>query len=164
MKFGFDQYYILALGLASCAGIIMATQYRYQMVPDQLLIVMIMLGFLYRTLVDGQIYDMVHSFVLAVLLALFFSAMYEKACKKKIENFGLLKLVAVVGIWLSSAQLLIYFLLISLAAILAVFVARLTGRSFTLLLGVVLVVPFLAVIHSPDLPQKVLSMITSGGV
>ena len=73
-----DQFYILTLGLGACLVILCATEYSYRKMPDQVLVVMVMLGFLYRALTDGQIYDMVVSFTLMVLLCFAYARWWEK--------------------------------------------------------------------------------------
>ncbi len=169
MRFGFDQIYIIAFGLAVCLVILAATQYSYQVIPDPVLIVIIMFGLIYRTIHDGQIYDMVQSFALAILAALLFARIYEKLEKvgrktKKIKNYGLLKLFATSGIWFSQAQVIFYILALFAAYVCTLIFARLFGRSAALLLGGVLAVPYLLIVFYPTLPQAFLKTIISGGI
>lgn len=164
MKFGFDQMYIIAMGLAVCLIIASATQYSYQVIPDALLVVMIMFGFLYRTILDGQIYDMTYTFALAVICGLVFAHFYEKKEGRKIKNFGLLKLFAVTGIWLSTGQFMFYLVAVLLVSIFVIIFDRISGRSTTMVYGGVLSAPFLLIIFFPNLHIAAVKMIQSGGI
>lgn len=145
-KFGFDQMYIITMGLAVCLVILAATQYSYQDIPDAVLIVMVMFGFLYRTILDGQIYDMVYSFALAVLCALIFAHLYEKFKGKKIKNYGLLKLLAVAGIWFGAGQVIKYIVVGLLLVSIVNLLTKFSKQKPEIFYGLALAIPFILVI------------------
>jgi len=101
LAFSFEQYYILILILATALVIASATDFSYRVVPDQVLVVIVMTGFLWRSLHDGQIYDMVQTFVLMVLLGLMFSALYEKKTGSPLASYRYIKIMVAAGIWLN---------------------------------------------------------------
>lgn len=149
LKFGFEymQFYIITLGLGCCLVILTATDYTYKTMPDPVLVVAVMFGFLYRALMDGQIYDMVFTFTIAVLSGLIYATIYKRITGREFKNYGYLKLIAIAGIWLNFISFMFF---IVLAGILAFAI-----RKTPIPLAAAITLPFMLIIYFPELPYLV---------
>lgn len=115
LRFGFDQLYILGMGLATCAMIQCAMDYSYRTMHDRIFVVMAMLGMIYRALLDGQIYDMIFSFSLAVLIALLAAQLYEQRMGKTVQSYRYLKWLALTGLWFTVPEFIVFLLVLAVA-------------------------------------------------
>ncbi len=140
--FGDAQYYLLLLGLACCLVIMTATDYSFRVMPDPVFVVMVMLALPYRVLLDGQIYDMIQTFVLATLIALASARLTEKYCATPIPNYRYLKLIAIAGLWFGYGQ---FFLWLGVAGILFAMLTA-AGRGRPVLPALAPTLPFLLVL------------------
>lgn len=141
-----DQWYILLLGMAVCLIIITASDYSYRFVADPVLLALIMFGLLYRALLDGSLYPMVHSFTLAVLVAAALKQGYEHYTGKALTDYGYLKLLAVSGVWLNIPAFLL--LLIYAGVLLLVVAAFRKSRLYdTSIAWILSLVWFIIVIY-----------------
>jgi len=119
LRFGFEnmQFYITTLGLGVCLVILTATDFTYKKLPGQVLVVSIMFGLVNRTLINGQIYDMVFSFMIGTLILLAAAELYKKFSGKE-PSWKHLQLTATAGIWLPLPQLFIFFITAGIIALL----------------------------------------------
>lgn len=96
--FGFTQFYILGLIIAACLVIMVATDIHFKMFPNAVLLSFAVSAMLLRVLMDGQLYTMVLSLSVSVLIAFAGEGLYEKRKGKKPENYSYLKLIGLSGI------------------------------------------------------------------
>ncbi len=108
LKFGPEllNYHLIVLGLGTCVVILGATEYTYRKIPDAILVVMVMLAFLYHSPED--LYDMVYSLILCVLLSVGYAKRKEEKTGKEYEGYGRLKMFCVAGLWFLPLQMVLF--------------------------------------------------------
>lgn len=153
LKYGFidSQFYILTFGLAACLVIIVATDYSYKLVPDKVLLVMVMFGFLYRPLIDEEIYSMIRVVIIAVLFAILYSKLYEALTKKPIVNYGYLKLIGIGAIWFDYLNFFIFLILSAICYLLIMIINRIFGFKTPLPYAAALAFPMILLLLQENL-------------
>ncbi len=145
LKYGIDQYYIIIFSLFICLIIITAIDYSYKIIPDQVLVVMLMFGLVYRVLQDQQIYEMIQTFTIAILFSISFTKIYEHYKKQKFDNYGYLKIFSIAGIWFSYKQLFIYIITSAIISVILHMIYNNIGeeKRYKIIFTLAVTLPFL---------------------
>lgn len=131
--FGFGDLYLLITALCITLVVIAAIDIDSNTIPNKPLIVLMTLGCMYRTLIDGHIFSIIEGATLATITALAIRATYftAKGQKEKVldfigyeerdhfagEGFDYVKLTAIIGLWLG-AEGFLYFIPLALLTLL----------------------------------------------
>lgn len=104
LRYGFEQIhlYLVMFALAICFVLIIAIDYTYNNIPDQLLVVILLAGFLYKA--PEQIFDMLLMMVYAGLIGLTFAKIYELITKRKFTRYDYLKFLAIAGLLMTEKE------------------------------------------------------------
>ena len=144
LKLGFDQLYIIIMGLVCSLTIATAMDYTYGKIYDRVLVVVLSLGAVYRSLIDGQIYDFMYLFANVVIFGVAFAAIYKKIKGKDMKDYKYLKLIACVAVWLNYTSFA-YFALYSLPLFIIGYF------MFRKALALTISVPFLLLVIYPEI-------------
>ncbi len=150
-----SQYYVLSFGLGVCLVILMATDRdTFHVIPGQVLVVIAMLGMIWRVMQDGMLHPMVQTSVIAGIIALIAGRAWERMTGKEIKNYGHFKLYALAGVWFHFWQLMFFtgfFLLF--AAPLWLYNSGVSGKKQHLPLAIPLAIAYLLLVLFPDMPE-----------
>lgn len=101
LRFGLeDQTMFLVFGMTTVCVILIAIDIEHHKVFDRVLVVMVMLGLVYRVLLDPNLFNLIYSFMLVTMGAMAYKDMWEKKHDKEYGDLSYIKCVIVASIWL----------------------------------------------------------------
>lgn len=108
LTLGLDQLnlHMIYVALATCLVILGATDLTYRKIPDQVLVVMVILAFMAKTPAD--INDMVFGLMMCVLIGVGYAKQKEEKTGEKYPHYGRLKFLGVAGLWFLPLQLALF--------------------------------------------------------
>ena len=153
IKFSFGEEFILFALLCATLVVGVAIDFNHKKLPNQILITVLILGFVNRVLVDESILGAIFSAAIGVAMAAIFYQIFDKKFKNLITNheqsFGYAKFIIIASVCLQPEIFLLYFLsLLTILILLITLDKSLKGENS--ILGICLILPFVWLMLYPS--------------
>ena len=157
-RYGFNLPSVLLMMLAVCMVIFFVTDFEHRIIPDEIQIAMLLIGVVFRILIEIPLEEIISGAVVGLLIGLGLRYGYSFLRNREGLGWGDVKFLFVVGVWIGVTPLLPFLFFSGVLGVATAMVWRMMGKGAEFPFGPALGMSMFLCIIYPQLPNAFWNM------